>query len=95
MNQDIKKTNKKKSRQSFVGQVVGAKMNKTIKVSVYHLKKEKKYGRYVKQLAVFKAHDEKNRAQEGDKVRIFETRPISKTKKWVLGQILEKKETQG
>ena len=83
----------KKTKQSLQGQVVRSKMNKTISVSIYRSKKEKKYGKYIRKRAVFKAHDEKNQAQEGDTVLIFETKPISKTKKWILGKIIEKRES--
>ena len=84
----------RKRRQEFIGQVVGDKMNKTISVLVYRSIKQKKYGKYVRKKAVFKVHDEKNQAQVGDQVKIFEVRPQSKTKRWMLSQIVEKQEVQ-
>ena len=82
----------KKQRAPIEGQVVGVKMNKTISVAVNRYRKDQKYGRYVRKKVVFKAHDEKNQAKKGDPVLIFETKPISKTKRWRLGRILSKQE---
>ena len=84
----------RKRRQEFIGQVVGDKMNKTISVLVYRAIKQKKYGKYVRKKVIFKAHDEKNQAHVGDKVKIFEVQPQSKTKRWMLSQIVEKQEVQ-
>jgi small subunit ribosomal protein S17 len=64
-------------------------MDKTIVVMTYRMVRHKKYGKFVKKTTVMKAHDEKNMAKIGDKVRIFETRPLSKSKRWVLAEILE------
>ena len=72
-----------------IGQVVSDKMDKTITVVTYRMVKHKKYGKYVKKTSVMKAHDEKNVAKVGDKVKIFESRPLSKTKRWVLAAVLE------
>jgi small subunit ribosomal protein S17 len=72
-----------------VGHVLSSKMNKTIAVVTYRMVRHKKYGKFIKKTTVMKAHDEKNVAKVGDKVRIFETRPLSKTKRWVLAEILE------
>ncbi len=79
---------KRKLRQEFIGQVVKSQM-KTISVQVYRSQKEKKYGKYIRKRIVFKAHDEQNKSKVGDTVRIFETRPVSKTKRWNLAQVLE------
>ena len=87
-------TKQRKRRQEFIGQVVGDKMNKTISVLVYRSIKQKKYGKYVRKKAIFKVHDEKNQAQVGDQVKIFEIHPQSKTKRWMLSQIVEKQEVQ-
>ena len=76
-------------------------MNKTISVLKVHLRKHKKYQKYVKKRSIFKAHDESNKAQVGDTVLIAATRPLSKTKRWTLKKVLEKskfkegKESQG
>lgn len=72
-----------------VGEVVSNKMNKTISVQVYRMIKHAKYGKYIKRTSVFKAHDENNTAQIGDIVRIHETRPLSKTKRWALSEVVE------
>lgn len=72
-----------------VGQVVSDKMDKTISVVTYRMVKHAKYGKYVKKTTVMKAHDEKNQAKVGDTVKIFEARPLSKTKRWVLAAVLE------
>lgn len=71
------------------GEVVSNKMDKTIGVLIYRQIRHAKYGKYMKRTSVFKAHDEKNEAKVGDKVLIRESRPLSKTKRWTLVQILE------
>ena len=81
-------TQKRKLRQELVGQVVKSQ-TKTISVQVYRSQKDKKYGKYIRKRIIFKAHDEENKSKVGDKVRIFETRPVSKTKRWRLAQVLE------
>ena len=75
-------------RNILTGQVVSDKMNKTISVLIYNLVKHPKYKKYVKRTSVFKVHDEKNQAKMGDKVRIFETKALSKTKRWKLLELL-------
>ena len=72
-----------------VGEVVSDKMDKTISVLVYRMVRHAKYGKYLRRSSVFKAHDEKNVAKTGDKVKIYETRPLSKTKRWALGEVVE------
>lgn len=81
--------NKRGRKIEVVGSVVSDKMNKTISVKVYRMVKHPKYGKYLKRSSVFKAHDEKEIAKEGDVVRIRETLPISKTKRWTLVSVLE------
>lgn len=71
------------------GEVISNKMEKTISVLIYRMVRHKKYGKYVKKTSVFKAHDEKKQAKIGDIVRIYETRPMSKTKRWALSEIVE------
>ena len=73
-----------------VGTVVSDKMDKTITVKIYRLVKHARYKKYIRRTSVFKAHDEKNEAKMGDKVRIHETRPMSKTKRWKLAEVIEK-----
>jgi small subunit ribosomal protein S17 len=72
-----------------IGHVMSSKMSKTIAVVTYRMVRHKKYGKFVKKTTVMKAHDEKNIARVGDKVKIYETRPLSKTKRWVLAEVLE------
>ena len=78
------------ARKSIVGVVVSDKMDKTITVSVERRKKHPKYGKFVKATSRFSAHDEKNECGMNDIVRIMETRPLSKNKRWRLVEIVEK-----
>lgn len=78
------------NRRELVGTVVSDKMDKTITVLVETYKKHTLYGKRVKQSSKFKAHDENNAAKIGDKVRIMETRPLSKDKRFRLVEIVEK-----
>lgn len=77
-------------RKERIGLVVSNKMDKTIIVAVETQEKHPIYGKFVKKTTKFVAQDEKNECSEGDKVRIMETRPLSKTKRWRLVQIIEK-----
>lgn len=83
--------NNRGRRIEVTGEVVSNKMQKTISVKVSHMVKHAKYGKYMKTSSVFKAHDEKGEAKIGDVVRIYETRPLSKTKRWALAAIVEAK----
>ena len=71
-----------------IGQVVSDKMNKTVVVAVETRVQHKKYDKIMVRTQRYKAHDEDNRCKEGDRVRISETRPMSKTKRWVVSDIL-------
>ncbi|MEN9202072.1 MAG: 30S ribosomal protein S17 [Thermostichus sp. DG_1_6_bins_120] len=71
-----------------VGIVVSNKMQKTVVVAVEDRVAHRKYGKIVVKTKRFKAHDEENRCQEGDLVRITETRPLSRTKRWQVAEIL-------
>lgn len=73
----------------IVGEVVSDKMDKTCSVLTYRMVKHPKYGKYMKRTSVFKAHDENNTAKTGDIVRIRETRPLSKTKRFTLVEVVE------
>ena len=77
-------------RKERIGVVVSNKMDKTIVVAVATKEKHPIYGKFVKKTTKFTAHDEKNECSEGDTVRIMETRPLSKTKRWRLVQIIER-----
>ncbi len=81
-------TQKTVRRQQKVGRVVSNKMDKTIVVIVESLKKHRIYKRTYKQTKRFNAHDEENACQIGDMVRIEECRPLSKTKRWRLVEIV-------
>ncbi|MDI6870758.1 MAG: 30S ribosomal protein S17 [Bacillota bacterium] len=77
-------------RKERVGVVVSDKMDKTVVVAVEDLVRHPLYGRTMKRTVKFKAHDEKNEAGVGDRVRLMETRPLSKEKRWRVVEILEK-----
>jgi small subunit ribosomal protein S17 len=77
-------------RKTRVGVVVSDKMDKTITVAVRDNVKHPLYGKIVKKTYKLKAHDEKNEAGIGDTVRVMETRPLSKDKRWRLVEIMEK-----
>ncbi len=79
-----------KNKKTLVGVVVSNKMNKTIVVSVETKSKHKLYDKLVITHKKYHAHDEKEECNVGDRVRIVETRPISKTKSWKLQTIIEK-----
>ncbi len=77
-------------RKERVGLVRSTKMDKTIVVAVERKVKHPKYGKFVKKTTTFMAHDDKNECGEGDTVKIMETRPMSKNKRWRLVEIIEK-----
>ena len=77
-------------RKTVVGKVVSDKMDKTIVVAVENSEKHKLYNKIVKRTVRFKAHDENNECGIGDRVKIMETRPLSKDKRWRLVEIIEK-----
>ena len=77
-------------RKTRVGLVVSNKMDKTIVVAIADNVKHPKYGKVIKRTIKFKAHDENNECNIGDKVMIMETRPLSKDKNWRLVSIIEK-----
>lgn len=78
------------NRKVRIGRVVSNKMDKTIVVGVETYVSHALYGKRVKKTTKFKAHDENNTCQIGDKVKIMETRPLSKDKRWRLVEIVEK-----
>ncbi|MDO4551999.1 MAG: 30S ribosomal protein S17 [Bacillota bacterium] len=77
-------------RKTRVGIVVSDKMDKTVTVAVEDFVRHSLYGKAVKRTKKFKAHDETNECNIGDKVRIMETRPLSKDKRWRVVNIVEK-----
>ncbi len=83
-------TTERKLRKTRVGVVTSNKMDKTIAVLVERRLMHPIYGKFVKRSKKFFAHDEENTCNIGDKVRIMETRPLSKKKRWRLVEILER-----
>jgi len=77
-------------RKERVGIVVSDKMDKTIVVQVERITRHPLYGKIVRRNKKYKAHDESNQCKIGDRVRIMETRPLSKEKRWRLAEIIEK-----
>jgi len=77
-------------RRQFVGTVVSNKMHKSITVLAERLVKHRLYHKYIKRRAKFVAHDKKNECQIGDKVLITESRPLSKTKRWRVSEVVKK-----
>jgi small subunit ribosomal protein S17 len=78
------------SRKTRVGEVISDGMDKTIVVRTIARVPHPKFGKIVKQMRKFYAHDEENKAKTGDTVRIMETRPLSKLKRWRLVEVLQK-----
>ena len=81
---------KRNLRKTRIGKVVSNKMDKTITVAIEDHVKHPLYGKIVKKTVKFKAQDENNACGEGDTVKIMETRPLSKDKRWRLVEIIEK-----
>lgn len=85
----------KERRKRLVGRVTSDRMDKTVVVRVERLTRHRLYGKVLRVFKKYKAHDEGNRCQVGDLVRIVESRPLSKEKRWVVEEILERaQETQ-
>ncbi|MDX5477349.1 30S ribosomal protein S17 [Fontibacter flavus] len=83
-------TTERNLRKERIGKVVSNKMDKSITVAVERRVKHAIYGKFVAKTTKFMVHDEKNEANEGDIVRISETRPLSKNKRWRLVEIIER-----
>ena len=77
-------------RKERIGVVASNKMNKSIVVTIERKVKHGLYGKFIKKTSRFVAHDEENTCNEGDTVRIMETRPLSKSKNWRLVEIIER-----
>jgi small subunit ribosomal protein S17 len=78
------------NRKSRIGVVVSNKMTKTVVVKVERRVTDPKYGKIVMRAEKYKAHDESQQCQIGDKVRMVETRPVSKDKRWRVAEVLQK-----
>lgn len=76
-----------------VGEVVSDKMDKTVVVAIENRSPHPKYGKIVVRTKKYKAHDEENQCKIGDRVRIKETRPLSKTKRWTVEEIIESRKS--
>ncbi len=88
----MKKTNEiivQETSPRRIGVVQGDTRDKTRKVSISYIEKHPKYGKYIRKRTVLHVHDQNNVSKNGDRVEIAETRPISKTKSWVLTRVLE------
>ena len=79
-----------RQRRSLFGEVVSDKMDKTIVVQVIRRYRHPRYRKYVNERIKYKAHDENNEAKIGDKVRIIESRPLSREKRWRLAEVTER-----
>ena len=77
-------------RKTRVGRVISDKMDKTVVVAVYENVKHPLYNKIVKRTYKLKAHDENNECQVGDRVKVMETRPLSKDKRWRLVEVMER-----
>ncbi|MFH1662406.1 MAG: 30S ribosomal protein S17 [Chloroflexota bacterium] len=79
-------------RKIRIGRIVSDKMDKTVVVAVETLKRHPLYKKTFKKVVKFKAHDENNKCRVGDKVRIIETRPLSRQKRWRIDEIITRQE---
>jgi small subunit ribosomal protein S17 len=87
---EVQNTETRNLRKVRVGVVTSNKMDKTIIVAIQRKVKHPIYGKFINKTTKFHAHDEKNECSIGDTVRIMETRPLSKTKRWRLVEVVEK-----
>lgn len=83
-------SNESKKQRSQTGRVVSNRMDKTVTVRLERLIKHPLYGKYIRRSSKVHAHDENNECNEGDTVRISQTRPISKNKSWQVDEIVER-----
>lgn len=86
----MEQTQARNARKERVGIVVSSRMDKSILVAIQRQIKHPMYGKFVKKTSKLMAHDENNEAGPGDTVRILETRPLSKNKRWRLVEIIER-----
>ena len=80
----------REQRKRLIGTVVSDKMEKTVVVSVSTTRRHKRYGKVIRMVKKYKAHDESNEVREGDRVQIIESRPISRHKRWTVVSVLNK-----
>lgn len=87
-------TEKPQQRREWFGSVVSNKMDKTVVVAVARVVSHPVYRKFIRRVTKLKAHDEQNACQVGDRVKLIETRPISKHKHWRVVQIIERAQQQ-
>ena len=80
----------KSNKKRLVGNVISDKMDKTVVVSVERKVRHSRYGKVVRRVKKYKAHDERNACRIGDMVRIVESRPLSREKRWVVERIIKR-----
>jgi len=95
MSEQQTETRSRGRRKEREGVVVSDKMDKTVVVAVSRFVRHGKYRKYLSRRARYKAHDEKNQCRVGDRVRIIETRPLSRDKRWAVQAILGRREGAG
>jgi len=78
------------TKKIYIGEVISDKMNKTVVVAVKRLFQHPRYKKTVKRVTKFKAHDEDSKCRVGDRVKILEVRPLSKEKRWMVLDVLNK-----
>ncbi|MCU0352142.1 MAG: 30S ribosomal protein S17 [Cytophagales bacterium] len=88
--EQVQLESERNARKERIGRVVSDKMDKSITVAIERKVKHPKYGKFMKKTTKLMAHDEKNECGIGDTVKIMETRPLSKNKRWRLIEIIEK-----
>ncbi|MBF0546444.1 MAG: 30S ribosomal protein S17 [Candidatus Riflebacteria bacterium] len=88
--QEQEQVQEKAIRKTIVGRVISANSSKTLKVEVEGIVQHTRYRKYIKRSRTFMVHDPKSECKLGDKIRIEESRPISKLKKWVVREVLER-----
>lgn len=86
----MESTTTRNARKERVGVVVSDKMDKSITIAIERRMKHPIYGKFVKKTSKIMAHDEENNAGAGDTVRVMETRPLSKNKRWRLVEVIER-----
>lgn len=77
-------------RKEYIGQVVSDKMEKTVVVAIDRMVQDPRYKKFIRRTSKLKAHDEKNECHVGDRVKLIETRPLSREKRWVVIEVLER-----
>ena len=82
------------NKKRLVGSVIGDKMDKTVVVSVERKVRHQRYGKVLRRVKKYKAHDERNACRVGDIVRIVESRPLSREKRWVVERIMKRVESE-